>query len=108
LKGTNSSQDKNPIKSTVTQKKSQTQHSGSISYGYRWSGGPGSQVVEVPEEQEIIRLIRQKRNERTVKGKSKSIKQITEELNEAKIPCGKGAGKWYPYKVSHILANKTD
>jgi len=60
-----------------------------------------AKLVEVPEEQEVLTLIREMRSSK----KPKTYKQIADRLNADQVPC-KRNGKWHPSTVRMIHRNK--
>jgi site-specific DNA recombinase len=72
---------------------------GAPAYGYKVEDG---KLVPVPEEQEVLALIRQLRSGK----KPKTYKEIADRLNRDKIPC-KRQGKWHPSTVRMIHLNVT-
>jgi site-specific DNA recombinase len=68
---------------------------GATAYGYRVEDG---KLVPVPEEQEVLAVIRGLRSGK----KPKTYKEIADRLNADKIPCKRG-GKWHPSTVRMIL-----
>ena len=70
---------------------------GAPAYGYMAEEG---KLVEVPEEQEVLALIRKMRAGK----KPKTYKQIADRLNADQVPC-KRNGKWHPSTVRMIHKN---
>lgn len=79
----------------LAHKKSQKQVYNHEPYGYE---RVGKMIVEQPEEQRIIRLIRHWRDE------GETFQSIDDRLNTERIPAKKG-GNWYPSTVQKILSN---
>jgi len=76
-------------------------HYGSVPYGYRKRNEKkGSGLEEVPEQQEVIRLIRYMRAEKDENGYLKPFNQIAVCLNKQGVPSPKGK-KW---SINTIIA----
>lgn len=72
-------------------------------YGWKLENGKGSGLIEVEEEQKVIKLIKQLRKQKdVVSGKMPSYQAIASTLNEQKIkPPGKSK-EWYHSAVNRI------
>lgn len=79
----------------LAHKKSQKQVYNHEPFGYQTLG---KTIVERPEEQMVIGLIRHWRNE------GETFQGISDRLNAERVPTKKG-GNWYPATVQKILAN---
>lgn len=70
-------------------------HNGTPVYGWKKKNSTkGSGLIEVPEEQEIIKLIRSKRLILDDKGNPMSFYKICNYLNDMKIPTPGGGKQW--------------
>lgn len=90
------------IKEAMAQKHIAGEFVGRIPYGWKLSDGPQSDLAEVPEEQAIIKRIRQLRETIDIKGKPMSYEKIAEILNSEHVkPCGKSS-KWTHNSINRI------
>lgn len=77
---------------------------GRVPYGWKLASGPGSGLVEVPDEQLVIRRIKELRASFTLENKQYSYEAIAKKLNADNIkPPGK-AKEWTYKQVSRIYA----
>lgn len=89
------------VKSALDLKKEKGERVGRIPLGWKASGGPGSELVEVPEEQETIRIIRRLREEENL-----SYEKIGMELDRLGIPTPGKSERWSHVAVSRIYKRK--
>lgn len=83
-------------------KKEKGEFVGRIPYGWKLANGSGSGLVEIPEEQAIIKKIKELRASFTLENKQYSYEAIAKRLNAEKIkPPGK-ATEWSYKQVSRI------
>lgn len=88
---------KDKVKSSLELKKEKGERIGRIPLGWKAAGGPGSELVEIPEEQEVIKLIRILREEDKL-----SYEKIGRELDLRKIPTPGKSKNWSAMTVSRI------
>lgn len=75
---------------------------GRVPYGWKLSNGPGSDLIEVPEEQAVIQLIRDLREGRNEKNRNYTYEKIADRLNmKGYKPSGKSKG-WTHTSVARI------
>lgn len=65
-------------------------------YGWRLSDGKGSDLCEIPEEQEIIKIIKEKRDQ------SYSYADIAEYLTLSEVKPRRGCKRWYSMTIKRI------
>lgn len=65
-------------------------------YGWRLSDGKGSDLCEIPEEQEIIKIIKEKRDQ------SYSCADIAEYLTLSEVKPRRGCKRWYSMTIKRI------
>lgn len=94
------------VKDSMDLKDEKKEFVGRVPYGWKMAGGPGSGLVELPEEQAVIQRIRALRNSFTVEGKQYSYEAIARKLTEEKVkPPGK-AEYWTDKQISRIYNRK--
>lgn len=82
--------------------KEQKRHYGSVPYGWKKiSKDKGSGLCEVPEQQDIIKVIREMRATRNEKGEATPFPHIAELLNKNRVPPPRGK-MWYPGTIKGI------
>lgn len=70
---------------------------GRISYGWKLSNGKGTDLIEVPEEQEVIRKIKEMKQDRD------TVKNIIKYLEDNNIPPPKTSKKWHTSTIYGIV-----
>ncbi len=89
------------IQGAMDLKKAKKQFVGRIPYGWKLSNGPGSDLSQDPDEQIIIRRIREMR--KSPDGiRSMSLQNISDVLNKENIPC-RQATCFRPVTIKRIL-----
>lgn len=73
------------VKDNMKAKKEKGEFVGRVPYGWKLSDGAQSDLVEVPEEQAIIKRMREMREQKDEKGKVMSYEKIAKKLNEEGI-----------------------
>lgn len=97
---------KGRVKDSMDFKKSKGEFVGRPPYGWKQTGGKGSGLEKVPEQQAIIERIKIMRTTFTEEGKQLSYEKIAAVLNDEKIkPPGKGA-YWTHSSVSRVFKQK--
>lgn len=72
------------VKSALEEKKRRGEHFGAMPFGYMYSDGKGSPLIENPEEMELLQRLRKMRNEEGM-----TFSQIARKLNREGIPTPK-------------------
>jgi site-specific DNA recombinase len=85
------------VKDGMKMKKEKGEFYGRISYGWKLSNGKGSDLKEVPEQQEVIRKIKDMKADR------EKVKDIIKYLEDNKIPPPKTSAKWHTSTIYGIL-----
>ncbi len=89
------------VKDGMKMKKEKGEFYGRISYGWKLSNGKGSDLIEVPEEQEVIRKIKEMKKER------ETVKNIIKYLEDNKISPPKTSTKWHTSTIYGIVNRET-
>ena len=89
------------VKEGMKMKKEKGEFMGRISYGWKLSNGKGSDLIEIEEQQEIIRKIKEMRKE------GMKVPKIINYLEENKISPPKTSKQWYPCTVHNIIKRET-
>jgi DNA invertase Pin-like site-specific DNA recombinase len=93
-------------KLALQNKLAQGQYCGRIPYGWKWKfGKSGDDLVEVPEEQEIIKIIRDLRSEKNRLGRPIAYGDIAKHLNEKGI-LTRAKKPWCHSTVSRVCEAK--
>lgn len=93
------------VQSSMDLKKERGEFVGAVPYGYKLDGGPGGPIVQDPKEQEVIKLIKELRDIKDIKGKPMNYTYISIELNKRGIKTKNGKD-WGYSQISRIL-NRT-
>lgn len=88
------------VKDGMKMKKEKGEFLGRISYGWKLSNGKGSDLIEDPEQQEVIRKIKDMKRER------EKVKDIIKYLVDNKIPPPKATKQWTKNTITNILKEK--
>jgi DNA invertase Pin-like site-specific DNA recombinase len=89
------------VKDGMKMKKEKGEFYGRISYGWKLSNGKGSDLIEVPEEQEVIKKIKEMKKDR------ETVKNIIKYLDDNKIPPPKASKRWYSSTIYGIINRET-
>lgn len=89
------------VKEGMKMKKEKGERLGRIPYGWKLSKGKGSDLIEHPEQQEVIRKIKNMKSERT------KVKDIIKYLEDNNISPPKTSKKWYPCTIDYIVKRET-
>lgn len=90
------------VQDAMNLKREKGEFMGRVPYGWKLSAGPGSDLIEIPYEQNVIKTIRTLRESITLQGRQWSYAKIAEKLNEDKIdPPGKST-RWGEKQVLRI------
>lgn len=91
------------VKDNMKVKKEKGEFVGRVPYGWKLSDGAQSDLIEIPEEQAVIKRMKEMRQQVNEKGKLMSYEKIAKVLNEEKIkPTGKSK-EWTHTSVSRII-----
>jgi site-specific DNA recombinase len=85
------------VKEGMLMKKEKGEFYGRISYGWKLSNGKGSDLIEVPEQQEVIRKIKEMKKDR------ETVKNIIKYLEDNNIPPPKTSKKWHTSTIYGII-----
>lgn len=97
------------VKDAMDLKKEKAEFVGRIPYGWKLSGEPGtgSELVEIEEEQAVIKKIKDLRASFTLEGRQYSYDLISSKLIEAGVKPPRKSKAWSGKQVSRIYNRKT-
>jgi len=90
------------VKDAMNHKKNKGEFIGRPPYGWKLSGGKGSDLVTIQEEQEIIKKIKDLRQNKKINGKQMSYQKIANKLNDENIPPPKSSKEWHQSLIRRI------
>lgn len=89
------------VKECMKLKKEKGEFMGRISYGWMLSDGKGSDLIEHPEEQEVIKKIKDMKRDK------EKVKDIIKYLDDNNIRPPHNSKKWYPNTIYRIVKRES-